>query len=393
MNRLRLTWIMPAPGFSGGTKSNRLIAEAMQRRGHEVTIVYCNAPTPWPSMWRVRTFARRAWRAWSSRNQPRHHLEYAGVPMVAVDHKPIRAEDAPDADVVIGTWWETMEWIADWPAAKGLHAYFIRGYEVFGGDPQRVHATYRQPAQKLVISNYLRQLMADQFGDPTAALIPNGVDVTQFHAAPRSQQEVPTVGFIGHPDPIKGCRTAIEALHLVQEVLPQMRVVCFGSHALPHDLPLPRNFHFELRPAQDRIAELYRSADVWLLPSTTEGFGMPGLEAAACRCPLVVTRCGGPSDYVCEGVNGHIVSVGDVYAMADRLLKVLQAPAHQWRAMSEASAQIASRFDWDISAGLLEETLLAALHRAGRQPLLGDGPRQPVTPGALTLDASGLPAA
>lgn len=359
---------MPAPGLSGGTKSNRLIAEAMARRGHHVTIAYSTVDKPWPPFWHPRTFCRRAWRTWKNRNLPKHHLEVcgSGVTLLPINHKPLRAQDVPDADVVIATWWETMEWIADWPASKGHKAYFVRGYEIFGGTPERVHRTYMLPAKKFVISTWLKRLMAEEFGDVDTTLVPNGIDHEQFNAPPRLRNTVPTVGMIAHPSTIKGAATAFQALRIAQQSRPDLRVVSFGSHPIDDIPDPPANFTFELKPAQSRIPELYRQADCWLLPSTTEGLGMPGLEAAACRCPLVVTRCGGPEDYVHEGVNGFKVPVGDAQMMARRILQVIDAAPDRWQAMSDASHRIAHAFDWDTSAKILERTLLQMLTRDNR---------------------------
>ena len=92
---------------------------------------------------------------------------------------------------------------------------------------------------------------------------------------------------------------------------------------------------------------------------------MAGLEAAACRCPLVCTRCGGPEDYVEEGINGHLVHVGDANGMAERILTVLSLDDLEWRAMGEASYAIAKRFDWDRSAEVLEAALLRAKWQLG----------------------------
>ncbi len=86
---------------------------------------------------------------------------------------------------------------------------------------------------------------------------------------------------------------------------------------------------------------------------------MPGIEAMASHCPIVSTRCGGPEDFVREGVNGHLVDVGDDEAMADRIARVLHLDAGSWSKMSEASYSIAREFDWDQSAEILE----AALYR------------------------------
>ena len=88
---------------------------------------------------------------------------------------------------------------------------------------------------------------------------------------------------------------------------------------------------------------------------------MPGLEAAACRCPIVSTKCGGPEDYVVDGETGFLVEVGDARGMSESILKVVGQSEERWRKMSEASYRKSLEFDWDLSALKLEEALLASI--------------------------------
>lgn len=358
---LRINWILPGANMAGGTKSNRLIAEAMQRRGHDVRLFYANVARPWPSLSQPRRFFRRVRNEVALRGKQRHQLKSSEVPVIAVGHLPIVSDDVLDADVVVGTWWETMEWIEDWPASKGAKAYFIRHYELHGGDPERVKATYRMPALKLVIARWLQRLMADEYGDYDAVLVPNGVDWSQFGSEPRGRQDRPTVGLLFSGAAWKGVDTAFEAIRLVQQSCPELRVISFGAAPIERSRVTPDQFEFHLRPPQEMIPTLYRSADCWLLPSTTEGFGMSGLEAAACRCPVIATRCGGPEDYVEDGVSGYLVPVGDPQAMSHAILRVVTLDEDRWKAMSNASHAIAERFDWDRSAEILEKALLKAV--------------------------------
>lgn len=360
---LRINWIMPRANMSGGTKSNRLMAEAMVRRGHDVTIVFPDLRKQWPSLRAPRRLAHEVWKEIRAFGLQKHHLEESTATLLPVKSRPIVASQVPDADVTIATWWQTREWIENWPACKGLRAYFIRGYEIHSGDPGRVKATYRMPALKLVIARWLKRLMADEFGDREAVVVPNGVDWSQFESQVRRRSGVPIVGMYYAAPVSKGCRTAVEAIRIVQQVIPTLRVVAFGSEPWSRAIPKPRNLAYRRRPAQRDIPKIYQAADCWVVSSTQEGFGMPGLEAAASHCPLVSTRCGGPEDYVDEGVNGYLVPVGDVPLMADAVLRILHLPAQEWQRMSEASYAIAKRFDWDHSAEILESALLAALAR------------------------------
>jgi glycosyltransferase involved in cell wall biosynthesis len=86
----------------------------------------------------------------------------------------------------------------------------------------------------------------------------------------------------------------------------------------------------------------------------------------ACRCPVVSTAVGGALDLVKEGVNGHVVPVGDPVAMADRIVRVLALPDPQWRALSDAAHATATGYDWDAATALFEDALRTAIRKAGR---------------------------
>lgn len=361
VRRLVINWILPGTSLAGGIKSNRLIAEAMIRLGHTVNIAYVALPRPWPKLWNVRRWLRRAKNEWAARNHNRHHLEYSTANLIPVQARRIEPGHLPDADVTIATWWETREWIEEWPASKGIKAYFIRAHELHGGDPERVARTYRMPGHKFVIARWLKRLMAEKYGDPSAVLVPNGVDRSQFDSAARDRANISTIGMLYGVAELKGANTAFNALRLLKERYPELRAIAFGAQLPIKEHAPPAWLEYHLRPHQSEIPRLYQQADCWIVPSTTEGFGMPGIEAAACRCPIVSTRCGGPEDYVDDGVSGFLVPIGDSAAIADAVGRVLNLDGAQWRAMSEASYQNSRRFDWDRSAEILQNELVRAL--------------------------------
>jgi glycosyltransferase involved in cell wall biosynthesis len=364
---LRICWVLPGTGLSGGVKSTRLLAEAMVARGHDVTIAYPKAGPPWPSPLHVGSFARRAMKAWKAlgdRDQLPHHLESSTARLIPVNEREVLPRHVPDADILIGTWWETMEWLRGWPASKGMLAHFIRHYEIFGGDPERVHAVYKMRTMKFVIARWLQRLMAEEYGQTSAVLVPNGVDWAQFSAEPRDKAPVPTVGLQYSHVRWKDTPTAFEAIRIAQKSVPELRVLAFGNKPLLPEHAPPNNLEFFLRPPQDQIPQIYRQADCWIVSSVSEGFGMPGLESAACRCPVISTRCGGPEDYIENGVSGHLVDVGDAERMARRIVEVVSLDNDRWRRMSDASHAISRKFNWESSAEILEAALIAALDAA-----------------------------
>jgi glycosyltransferase involved in cell wall biosynthesis len=78
-------------------------------------------------------------------------------------------------------------------------------------------------------------------------------------------------------------------------------------------------------------------------------------------------------DTIEEGVNGHLVDVGDEAGLADRVLRVLRLSQSEWIRMSEAAHRTATRYTWDEATGLFEKALELAIQRNRRGELKDDG--------------------
>jgi N-acetyl-alpha-D-glucosaminyl L-malate synthase BshA len=93
---------------------------------------------------------------------------------------------------------------------------------------------------------------------------------------------------------------------------------------------------------QDRVYETLSQADLFLLPSELESFGLAALEAMACEVPVVATNVGGLPEVVTPGVDGYLVEVGDVAAAAHHAVEILSSPQRA-REMGKAARASASR--------------------------------------------------
>jgi glycosyltransferase involved in cell wall biosynthesis len=74
-------------------------------------------------------------------------------------------------------------------------------------------------------------------------------------------------------------------------------------------------------------------------------------------------------DTIEEGVNGHLVEIGDVPGLADRLLQVLSLPSADWKRMSDAAYRTATGFTWDDATDLFERALEFTIERNKRGEL------------------------
>jgi N-acetyl-alpha-D-glucosaminyl L-malate synthase BshA len=106
----------------------------------------------------------------------------------------------------------------------------------------------------------------------------------------------------------------------------------------------------------DAVAPLLANADLFLLPSQSESFGLSALEALACGVPVVASDTGGLPEVVMDGVDGALRPVGEISKMAEAAIGIL-GDRECWRRMSEAAAADArARFSEDDIVAQYEET-------------------------------------
>jgi glycosyltransferase involved in cell wall biosynthesis len=355
---MKITFILPYAGLTGGIRVIAIYAEQLRQRGHEVFVV--SQPRS-PLSWRQRL---RAWfQGQSSQLRDRSsHFDGCQVSHTVLERRrPVTDADLPDADIVIATWWETAEWVNQLAPSKGRKFYLIQHHEIHPYLPvERVAATYRLPLHKIVIAQWLKTVMADCYGDSQVALVPNGVDRELFQAPPRTKQPRPTIGFIYSTIHWKGTDIAIEALNLARATLPELQIVAFGAEPITDSLPLPAQTTYRFKPPQAEIKTLYAQCDAWLFSSRLEGFGLPLLEAMACRTPVIATPAGAAPELVGQG-GGILVKADSPQAMAEAILQIAQLTESQWQTLSDLAHQTAIAYGWEEATVLLESTLQNAI--------------------------------
>ena len=92
------------------------------------------------------------------------------------------------------------------------------------------------------------------------------------------------------------------------------------------------------------LPDVLRGADLFLLPSETESFGLAALEAMACGVPVVASAVGGVPEVVADGETGLLRPAGDVAGMADAVLRLLTDGALRARYGAAARARAQTRF-------------------------------------------------
>ncbi len=357
---MRITFVCMPSESSGGQRVIAIHAEGLRRRGHDVVVV--SPPRRRPTAREIAHSIRRNWRL-PERLGP-GFLDNINVDRQILEkYRPVTDADVPDADVVIATWWETAEWVKALSPLKGTKAFFVQHYEVFEYLPvKRIEATWRFPMRKITVAQWLADLARERYGDPTARVVPNAVDQSLFHANPRGKNSVPTVGFMYSPAPFKGCDISLEAFRLAAKQLPDLRLVSFGLDKFTSRLPLPPGIRYHPNPQQNQIRGIYQCCDAWLFGSRSEGFGLPILEAMACRTPVIGTPAGASPELLAGG-GGILVRPEDPADMAAGIVRLCNLSDIEWRAMSDAAYNTATKYNWDDATDLFEKALFAAAGR------------------------------
>ncbi len=360
---MRITFVLAEADLSGGCRVISIYAQRLQSMGHKVTVV--SRPPRKPSLRdRLRHWVkgkpipgnRKVWPSYFDDIGVQHHK--------IESHRPVVASDVPDADVVIATWWETAEWVSHFPPSKGAKAYFLQHLEThLGMDAARVEATWRLPFHKIVIAEWLAKVSRERFGDGNYSLVPNSVDFGQFSAPVRAKQPVPTVGLMYSLIPFKGVDISLKAVELARQQMPELKLVTFGNRPSGPPLLLPAGTQHTVQPAQDRIKDIYSACDVWLVASRSEGFGLPILEAMACRTPVIATPTGAAPELLAPG-GGAIVPLDDAPAMAAAIVRILRLSDAAWRGLSDQAYQTATSYSWDDATGRFLQALTRSIEKS-----------------------------
>ena len=236
-------------------------------------------------------------------------------------------------------------------------------------------------ADRLIAANPLEkaQMIWLYGADPAKIeVIPCGVDLELFHPIPRDEakaylempQDHRMVLFVGRIEPLKGIDVLIEAMALLLKDKDELRdEVCLciiggdpdaDADTLNREMSRLQRMRETLgiadvvtflgKRAQDTLPYHYSAAEVCVVPSHYESFGMVALEAMACGTPVIASKVGGLTFTVRDGRTGFLVPSDDPRALADQL-SLLLTDGNLRRTMGQQAVQLSERYSWSIVAG------------------------------------------
>lgn len=285
-------------------------------------------------------------------------------------------------DVVHANYW--LSGLAGHSLKHELNVPLVTTFHTFarvkaqGGDPE---SQLREQAETSIIgcadaicvscSEEERQFI-DLYGTPpgTLEIVAPGVEHAFF--APGDKRgarhalqlgDEPVLLFVGRIQPLKGLDVAIRALSMVPR--PDARLLVVGGASgtegeaelhrmleLTHELGVADRVQFIEPQPHHILSTYYRAADVVLVPSRSESFGLVALEAAACGTPVVANAVGGLLTIVEHGRTGYLVADRDPDVFARHVTELVNQPILA-RTLGINAAERARRYTWNFAAARL----------------------------------------
>jgi D-inositol-3-phosphate glycosyltransferase len=285
-------------------------------------------------------------------------------------------------------------WLSGWVALELQKAWrvpMIQMFHTLGEMKNRVARVDEQPehgqriwtereimraADRIIAATELDQEhMVTLYGaDPAKMrIVPCGVDLTKFHPHEKGRArteigldpDVKTVLFVGRMEPLKGIDDLLQAIaHIIHDHdMPcnRLSLILIGGSAedspdaissemaklirMRDELGLHEMATFIGAQGQDVLPFYYSAADVVVMPSHYESFGLVALEAMACGTPVVASDVGGLSYTVEDGVTGFLVPQRNPKELADRICDILNDEPFRDQLGRQALA-VAQRYSW-----------------------------------------------
>lgn len=343
---MKITFLTPHINISGGVKIILEYANKLVQRGHKVTIICPMSNFSKTEAINIPTLFLKK----NILNFFKYKPHWIKVIADIIFTPSYSEKYIPDADIIVATAWQTASYVRDYSFKKGKKFYLIQHYEsLYHGDKKKVDETYFYPIKKIVVSSWLKKILIKKFKS-NIELIINPIDLEMFYPAERFYKKKKIICMLYHHYKWKGIQDGLDAIEIARKTYPDIGLIMFGTQPAPKGIVC----EYYYKPFNDRLREIYNSADIYLCTSWHEGFGLPAAEAMACKCALVTTNTMGNCDYAINEKTALVSPPKDVKALSDNLIRILSDEELFLRIMQNGYQHI-QQFSWENAVEKIEK--------------------------------------
>lgn len=207
----------------------------------------------------------------------------------------------------------------------------------------------------LALTDDMRQKLKKIY-NTEISVIPNAIDMAIFDSVTiKSERELSSkkILFVGRLHPVKGVQYLLLAMKRVHARVPEARLILIGDgiererlETLSKQLNIQQYVQFIGEVPHEKVLFFMQVADVFVLPSLSEGLPNVILEAMASGLPIVATHVGGIPYIIQEGVNGYLVDAINPESLAEKIILILNDDT-KWKKISENNLEYVKKYNWE----------------------------------------------
>lgn len=350
---MKITFILPELTLNGGIRVVFEYTRELISLGHEVNLIAKKPRSP-----RIIDIIRgRQKFDFNSKKLPEFCRALENNIKLTSSRKALSHSDLPNADFLVSTWWETVEWTKNFPKEKGLPVHLMQGYEMFPWlSRERVSNAYEQNNIKISVSEWVAKKVEENHGRISSAVIHNAVDTEKFVYVENRNNDITRVGFIYSKPLFKNSKLILEISEILKRRNFPFELKTFHSDNMDREFSSLLEVNENYRPSQKDIVSIYQSCDLWIFPSLEEGFGLPILEAFSCGTPVIATHAGAAPQLIQNEINGYLRNP-DPHAFADAIMLHASLEESKKTDMGRAARESAESWTWNDAASKFVDTL------------------------------------
>ena len=338
---MKISFLAPHLKVSGGVRIILEYASRLAYAGHDVTVCVRSANP-----------IRRTVANLFGLGYPKWVANFGARVLRVAD---FTAEHIPASDVLVATTYQTALAIAEYPKEKGRQCYLLQHDEgLYHGDRALSDRAYRLPQEKIVVATWLKELLKDKYGQE-AALLLNPIDRKLFRPVPRDLRDGVRILILDHTYDWKGTKEGVAIVAELKKKYPEIRLVGFGARK-PQSEHRYDEYHYNL--PQEKLAWLYSNCDIFLCPSWDEGFGLPSIEAMACKVAVATYDNGGSRDFAFHEKTALVAPRRDTKRLAVELERLVRDPALRERIAEGGYKHVLTMPTWEEQTKQLEKILV-----------------------------------